>query len=214
MKLEARTHTAIHLAKAMGIMLIVSLLVACGGRNQLIYVDSEEIEPLRVPEHLDTPETRLTYDVPGFFLPELATRSDQGRPPRVQSSAEAEASRSQILFGSQGLFLEVQDGHDSVWRRLGFSLNRAGMRIREYDETAQQYQFHLDHAGILLQRRGLERVAFWRSEEVIDYSGEFVAEIVPIGEARTRVNLRNADGSLVDMDQAEYVLGLLRERLG
>jgi uncharacterized lipoprotein len=200
--------------KALGVMLMLSVLVACGGRSQLLYVDSEEIEPLRVPEHLDTPDTRLTYDVPGFFLPELATRSDQGRPPQVQSSAEAEASRSQILFGSQGLFLEVQDSHDSVWRRLGFSLNRAGMRIRDLDEAAQQYQFYLDHEGIVLQRRGLERAVFWRADEVIDYSGEFVAEIVPIGEARTRVNLRNADGSLVDMDQAEYVLGVLRERLG
>lgn len=195
-------------------LLAIAMLTACAGRGMPIYVGSEEISPLRVPDHLDTPETRSTYEVPGFFMPELATRSDQGRPPTVQSSAEAEASRSQILFGARGLFLEVQDSHDSVWRRLGFSLNRAGMRINQQDERAQRYQFVLDHEGILIQPRGLERMAFWRSTEIIDYSGEFVAEIVPIGEMRTRVNLINTDGSLVDMDQAEYVLGLLRERLG
>lgn len=200
--------------KIVCLTLSVLLLGACAGRDrQPIYLQSEEVEPIRVPEHLDEPAVRQTYRVAGYFLPEMAGQGD-ARPPRVLSSAEAEASRSHIRFGDRGLYLEVEDEVDSVWRRLGFSLDRGGMQIRDADETQRQYDFRFEHEPIVIDRSGLSRLAFWRGEEKIDHGGHFRVELEPAGGDITRVILLDESGELVEMERAEFLLSELRERLG
>ena len=195
-------------------VLAALLLTACAGRDrQPIYLDSEEVEPIRTPAHLDEPTIRRTYFVDGVFLPQMAGQSD-ARPPRVLSSAEAEASRSRIRFGPSGLYLEVQDEPDSVWRRLGFSLDRGSMQLREVEENEQRYGFYFDHEPIVIDRRGFARLAFWRGPETIDHGGRFVVEVEPADPQTTRVQLLTEDKEPVEMQRAEYVLSILRERLG
>lgn len=197
------------------IIVLASLMLAgCAGRDrQSVYIQSEEIDPIRVPQGLDTPPVRTTFQLGGYFLPEMAGQGET-RPPRVLPSAEAEASRSHIRFGPRGLYLEVQDEADSVWRRLGFSLNRGGMQVRDVKQEQQQYAFRFNHDPLVIGRSGLSRLAFWRGSERIDYSGDFLARVEASSADTTRVLLLDAQGNLVDMEQAEYVLSLLRERLG
>lgn len=195
-------------------LLLVSLVSGCFNRDQSpIYVDSEEIDPIEVPDDLTEPPRSTAYRIPGTFLPELAAAGDEALPPRVLPSAEAEASRSHIRFGPTGLYLEVEDEADSVWRRLSFSLNRSGMSVRRIDEPDRRYLFEFDHDPIRIERSGLARLAFWRSTEVRDYSGQYLAEVRPEGD-QARVVLLDQNGQIVDMDRAEYVLAVLRERLG
>lgn len=197
------------------LVLATMLMAGCFNRDrQPIYADSEEVPPLQVPVDLDEPRPRTAYTVPGYSLPELAARGNEDRPPRVLPSSEAERSRSHIRFGPTGLFLEVQDEADSVWRRLGFSLDRAGMSLREADESAMRYRFRLDHEPVEADRSFWQRLTFWRGTEVIDYSGEYVAEIEAEEDELTRVALFDHNGDILDMDTAEYVLAVLRERLG
>ncbi len=194
--------------------LAVLLLSACAGRDrQPVYLQSEEVDPIRVPAGLDEPRIRPTFEVRGVFLPEMAGQHE-ARPPRVLPSAEAERSRSHIRFGPRGLFLEVQDEAESVWRRLGFSLNRAGMQVREVRQERNQYLFRFNDDPTIIDRSGLARLAFWRGTERIDHSGDFVAEIEAVNDRSTRVLLFNSAGDLVEMDQAEHVLAVLRDRLG
>lgn len=201
-------------AKLLALFVLVVALSACGGRDrQPVYLEGEEIEPIRSPETLDAPAVRTTFQVDGYFLPELAGQHD-ARPPRVLPSAEAERSRSHIRFGPRGLFLEVEDDAESVWRRLGFSLNRGGMQVREVRQERRQYDFHFDDDPTVIDRRGLSRLVFWRSPEGIDHSGTYVAEVEPVGEETSRVLLMDSGGNLLDMDRAEHVLSVLRERLG
>jgi uncharacterized lipoprotein len=191
-----------------------ALLSACAvGDSEPIYLDSAEVDPIRTPAQLDEPAVRGTYRVGGYFLPQMAGQGED-RPPRVLSSAEAEASRSRVRFGERGLYLEVEDELDSVWRRLGFTLNRGGMAIQQADAEDRQYAFEFQHDPIVIDRTGLARLAFWQRRERIDHSGRFMVELEPAGEAMTRVILLDEDGELIDMAQAEYVLSVLRERLG
>ncbi|MFP4208279.1 MAG: hypothetical protein ACLFSC_06425 [Wenzhouxiangella sp.] len=195
---------------------VLSAIVLAGcaiGEREPIYLDSAEVDPIRAPAGLDQPPVRGTYRVGGYFLPEMAGQSED-RPPRVLSSAEAEASRSHIRFGERGLYLEVEDELDSVWRRLGFSLDRAGMTLLRSDSGERRYAFDFDHDPIIVDRTGLARLAFWQGRERIDYSGRFVVEVQPDGDSATRVILLDDNGQLVDMVRAEYVLSVLRERLG
>ncbi len=197
------------------LLLVAACAVAgCANRDrQPIYVASEEVSSIRIPDGLSEPNVRPTYRIPGYFLPEMAAAGGEARPPRVLPSAEAEASRSHIRFGPSGLFLAVEDEPESVWRRLSFALNRGGMSVRRVDESSRRFHFSFVHDPIEVNRTGLARLAIWRGTELMDYSGQYRAEVQPDGD-HARVTLLDADGNLVDMETAEYVLAVLRERLG
>mgnify|MGYP001044444911 CR=1 FL=1 len=194
--------------------LMTVLVSGCFNRDsQPIYVQSEEVAEIEVPDDLSLPDVRRTYVIPGTFLPELAAVGDEARPPVVLSSAEAEASSSHIRFGSKGLYLEVEDEPSSVWRRLGFSLNRGGMNLRQVDESERRYRFDFTHEPIETERGGFARFAFWRSDEYLDYSGRYQVQLEEDGE-NTRVVLLSDSGGVIQMERAEFVLAVLRERLG
>ncbi|MDZ7791607.1 MAG: hypothetical protein U5L08_14155 [Xanthomonadales bacterium] len=199
------------------LLLAASLLLGgCFNRERdPIYVSSEEISPIEAPSGLDQPNTRDTYDVPGYSLPELAAQGDQEQPPEVQPSSVAERSRSQIRFGPTGLYLAVEDQPDSVWRRLGFSLDRGDMKVQQVDESERSYRFRLSHEPIRPEIGVFDRLTFWSSPEAIDYSGVYVARVAgESDEGVTRVELLDAEGDVIEMDRAEFVLARLRERLG
>lgn len=192
------------------------LLGGCFNRERdPIYVASEEIKPIEAPPGLDQPRIRDTYDVPGYSLPELAAQGEQEQPPQVQPSSVAEQSRSQIRFGPTGLYLAVEDEPNSVWRRLSFTLNRAGMQVQQVNEGQRRYRFRFSHDPIRPDYGVFDRLTFWSRPEAIDYSGEYVARVAEASERGiTRVELLDADGSVIEMDRAEFVLARLRERLG
>ncbi len=197
------------------VVLAVLLTAGCFNRDrQPAYLDSEELGEIRTPPELSSPEVRPTFSVPGYSLPELAAAGDEARPPRVLPSAEAEKSRSHIRFGPTGLYLRVEDEPDSVWRRLSFSLNRSGMSVRDVDESERRYRVRFDHDPIYVDRTGLARFAFWRGTEVLDYSGVYLVEVHPHDDSHTRVSLLDSGGDVIDMERAEYVLSVLRDRLG
>lgn len=192
------------------------LLSGCfGSKSEPIYVTSEEVDPIEAPPGLDQPTTRNIYDIPGYSLPELAAQGNPENPPEVQPSSVAEQSRSQIRFGPTGLYLAVEDMPDSVWRRLGFTLNRGGMQVRQADEDRRRYVFSFSHEPIEPREGFFGRLAFWSSPDPIDYSGEYVARVDDeTREGVTRVELLDTDGSVVELERAEFVLARLRERLG
>lgn len=200
-----------------GIVLItVVLLTGCFGSRTPVYVASEELPPIRVPEGLTRPPSQTTFEIPGFSLPELAARGDESRPPQVLPSSEAEQMRSRVRFGPTGLYLEVQDDAASVWRRLGFALNRGGMSIEEVLFDERRFVTRFSHEPIVAQERGfISRLfLFWRSPEMIDYSGVYQLEVQRETAQTTRVAILNRDGSVLPMEQAEYVLIRLQQRLG
>jgi len=193
--------------------LMVVMATACFNRDRPIYVQSDDLPELQVPEDLSLPNVRRTYDIPGVFLPQLAGVGDEATPPVVLSSAEAEASRSHIRFGSRGLYLEVEDEADSVWRRLSVSLNRGGMSLRDTNQNERRYRFQFDHEPIEVDGGWTSNLAFWQADEFLDYSGEYQVELQEDG-AMTRVVLLSGQGDVLQMDRAEFVLAQLRERLG
>lgn len=198
-------------------MLVAALLL--GGcfnqEREPIYVASEEVQPIEAPPGLDQPNVRSNFEVPGYSLPELAAQGDQKQPPRVQPSAQAEKSRSHIRFGRTGLYLAVEDEPASVWRRLGFSLDRGDMEVQRANEGERRYVFRLNHEAFRPEQTFWGRMAFWSRPDMVDYSGQYIARIAGKGkDGATRVELLDADGEVLDMEQAEFVLARLRERLG
>lgn len=197
---------------------VVLIVAGCGflRPDQPVYVGSEEVDPIDVPEGLTPPEVRPVYEIPGYFLPELAAQGDESVPPRVLTSAEAEKARSRIRFGPTGLYLEVDDEAASVWRRLGFALNRGEMAVERVLTDQRRYQVRFQHEPIQPAERGLfGRVfLFWKSQEVTDYSGTYVLEVQPESSQATRVAILDEQGNIIRMERAEFVLSRLQRRLG
>lgn len=203
-------------AKALLSVLLSVFLAGCFGSRNPVYVASEEVPPIRVPEGLSQPDRQSTFEIPGFSLPELAARGDQSRPPQVLPSSEAEQARSRVSFGPTGLYLQVEDEAASVWRRLTFALDRGGMSIEEVLFDDRRFVTRFTHEPIQASQRGfISRLfLFWRSPEVIDYSGLYQLEVQRETAQTTRVAIFDREGSILPMEQAEYVLIRLQRRLG
>lgn len=192
------------------------LLSGCfNSERDPIYVSSQEIEPIQAPPGLDQPHTRDRFDVPGYYLPELAAQGDQSQPPQVQPSSVAEQSSSHIRFGPTGLYLAVEDRPDSVWQRLSVTLNRGGMEVEQTDAGQRRYLFRFSHDPIQADTGLFDWLTFWSRPDPIDYSGVYMARIASeSSDQTTRVELLDPDGEVLSMDRAEFVLARLRDRLG
>lgn len=205
-------------AMMLAVLFATIQLTGCGWlrSDQPVYVSSEELPPIEVPEDLSDLEVRSVFEIPGFAVPQLAAQGDEAMPPRVPTSAEAEVANSRIRFGATGLYLEVDDEAASVWRRLGFALNRGELSVQQVMQDQRRYRFELAHEPIVLEDRGWfsRTVFFWRSPEVIDYSGTYLLEVQPESSERTRVAVLDENGEIVRMERAEFILTRLRQRLG
>ncbi len=216
MKGSALNNSRSFTAKVMLPVLLPVLLAGCFGSRNPVYVSSEEVSPIRVPEGLTQPDRQSTFEIPGFSLPELAARGDQSRPPQVLPSSEAEQARSSVRFGPTGLYLEIEDEAASVWRRLTFALNRGGMSIEEVLFDDRRFLTRFTHEPVQASQRGFfsRMFLFWRSPEVIDYSGVYQLEVQRETAQTTRITIFDREGSILPMEQAEYVLIRLQQRLG
>jgi len=211
-------NTANPLRSLILLLLLPVLASGCGlfRRDLPLYATSEEIPPIEAPPGLSDPRPSPVFEIPGFALPELAAQGDETRPPSVPTSAEAEAARSRIKFGPTGLYLEVDDQAASVWRQLGFALNRGGMSIEQVLEQQRRFQVRFQHEPIVVKDRGLFSMVFlfWKSAEFLDYSGTYLLEVQRETSETTRVAILDGEGQVLPMQQAEFVLQRLQDRLG
>src|SRR6056297_1036164 len=205
-------------ARVAGAVVLLALCSACGllPDRGPAYAGSEEVPAIDTPPDLNEPETGSNFEIPGYSLPELAAQGDESRPPRVLTSAEAEQGRSRIRFGPQGLYLEVDETAAETWRDLGDALNRGDMSIDQVLEDQRRFRVLFAHEPIQVSQRSfLGKVfMFWKAPEYLDYSGTYLFEVQRETSDTTRVAILDADGNILPMQHAEFVLDRLRERLG
>ncbi len=204
------------------LILLTSLAVtACGGGRQGIYIDSTEAEPLRVPENLDRPSTGSALFVPGVSAPELAGLRDAAKPPLVLSSEEASASGISIGYGDGALYMLIKDTPRSVYRRLGFALNRGHMSLREQQPEGMAYDFFYRQPPETKPKQGFfgglwDVLTFWSGSEEIDYSGNYRVKIQADDNnpSHARVYLYDVDDRAAGSDRADLIFTHLQRRLG
>ena len=133
------------------------------------------------------------------------------KPPRISSTTSGLDSNSSFKWSARGLYLVVEDTPESVHRRLGLVIERAGMqRVRLDDRGVYRFDYYQqfnDEDGFF------RKMAFWSRDESEDYSGAYQTFTEPDGET-TRVYIKYADGTDCEPDAAEHVLDVIRARLG
>ncbi|MDT8438541.1 MAG: hypothetical protein RQ729_05995 [Wenzhouxiangellaceae bacterium] len=200
------------------VMAVLLILAGCGmfRREEPAYLESEELSPLRVPPGLTPPNTDSVFEIAGYSLPTLAAQGNEALPPRVPTSEEAERARSRIRFGPTGLYLEVDDEAASVWRRLGFAVNRGGMSLDQVLADERRFRVRFEHDPIVVDERGWfsNLFLFWKSPEMINFSGTYLLEVQRETGGTTRVAILDDQGRVLPMERAEFVLNRLQRRLG
>ena len=194
--------------------LIFVLLVSAGcssdGRKPEYY-DSRETESLIIPEGMDTPTSlsALVIRVPAIPLPSFEL---DPVPPRISSTTSGIATNSRLNWSAKGMFLLVQDTHESAERRLKIVIKRSGMKnIREDENGVHRFDYYQEFESF--NSGFISHLAFWRKDKREDYSGAYQVYLEPDGE-NTRVFIKYADGTDCEPDAAEHVLAVLGDRLG
>ncbi|NNJ64137.1 MAG: hypothetical protein HKP16_01120 [Xanthomonadales bacterium] len=187
------------------------LLAGCSfGEKRPVYYDEEETADLEIPEGLARPDHSgaLIINTPPIPPPSMVMET---RPPRVSNTTSGLDANSSFNWSSQGLYLSVDDTPESVHRRLGLVIERAGMQRVSLDDLGV-YRF--DYYQTFNEEDGFfKKLAFWSRDRAEDYSGAYQVFTRPDGD-QTRVYIKYADGTDCEPDAAEHLLAVLRARLG
>jgi uncharacterized lipoprotein len=192
-------------------VMLALLVAACSSEaRKREYYDAVEAAPLEIPDHLARPSSSSALVINAPAVPSSALGIET-RPPRISSTTSGLDSNSSFSWSAQGLYLNVDDTFDSVHRRLGLVIERAGMQRIRIDEKGvyrfDYYQSFAEEGGFI------SKMAFWSRDKGEDYSGAYQTFAEPDGE-KTRVYIKYADGTDCEPDAAEHVLEVIRSRLG
>jgi uncharacterized lipoprotein len=194
------------------LLLLIAILSGCSwfGKNEPVYMASEEVEPLKIPEGLDKPagDTQVVISMPGMRMP--AGDELEPEPPRVASTAGKQESGAYMAWSADGVYLLVKDTPDSVARRLRFAIENSGMTMLKRDDSGS-HKFHYKQ-NMQSDEGFFSNMAFWR-DRPLDFSGTFMTSVSADGK-NTRVYLLFGTGEAVDTAGAEHVLGVFMDRLG
>jgi len=189
------------------------LLTSCGWfrhkDKQPLYYSAVEAEPLNIAPGLDQPTSNSALVIVTPMAP-LPQKEMKIAPPRIASQSTGKYS-SRILWSPEGAYLLVEDTKESVFRRLGLVIKRAGMSVSETDPD-EGYGFEYSHEPEDPDRGFFSKLAFWRDDGP-NYSGAYRAVMQADGE-NTRVFIKNADGTEADQAAVEHILNIIGERLG
>lgn len=186
-------------------------LSACSSESKRPeYYNSLETSPLEVPQGLSEPDHSAALVINTAAVPPSGLVMET-KPPRISSTTSGVNSNSRLSWSARGLYLTVKDTPESVHRRLGLVIERAGMqRIRIDDKGVYRFDYYQDFN----QEEGFfSKLAFWRGNDEEDYSGAYQAFTEPDGED-TRVYIKYADGTDCEPDAAEHLLAVIEARLG
>jgi len=193
-------------------LLTLLLLAGCSSdARKREYYSAVETQPLEIPEGLARPSSSAALEINAPSLP-LSPMAMETKPPRISSTTSGLDNNSSFVWSAQGLYLLVDDTPDSVQRRLGLVIERAGMqRVRVDDKGVYRFDYYQTFGG---EEEGfLSKMAFWNRDDVEDYSGAYQAFTEPDGN-QTRVYIKYADGTDCEPDAAEHILDVVRSRLG
>ncbi len=138
-----------------------------------------------------------------------------------QSRAESLLAKKQvpeqarILKDAGAPVLEMDEGFDRAWRRVGLALDRIGFAVEDRDRSQGVYFVRYIDPGIdnaSKRDEGLfAKFAFWRSKK--EQTSPQLRIVVNEAGEKSRVNVSGADGKAADSTTQTRILNLLHKEL-
>lgn len=123
--------------------------------------------------------------------------------------------QARIISDAGGPVLEMDEGFDRAWRRVGLALDRVGFAVEDRDRSKGVYFVRyidpeIDNAS--KRDEGLfAKFAFWRSDKKQD-SPQLQIIVNDAGE-KSRVSVTGTDGKPADANTQKRIINLLHKEL-
>lgn len=203
------------ISRMAGVFGLALMLGACGLMpGQSSYDPIDPVEALEVPPDLDAPETDGALRVPNATYSRVQGGPVSGTSSPAVSEAPTPAQQgTRMLYegGVRGLL--VEDSEESVWRRVGFALERIGLSIEERERESSTYVVEYEDVQAKEARPNVFSRWIMRRKGPEDHSGTYQVRLRGQGSA-TIVNLYDEDGAPAGQVITEELLTALLDRLG
>ena len=154
------------------------------------------------------------------FLQRLMIRlgADETRA-KAQIAAAPVAEKAKLQSASSGAsVLQVQEGFDRAWRRVGLALDRVGFTVEDRDRSQGIYYVRYVDPEVDVEKKGdeglLSKLAFWRSETKPSIqTGNQYRIYVKNSDVGSSVQVLTREGGTDTSDSARKILGLLFDQL-
>lgn len=154
------------------------------------------------------------------FLQRLMIRlgADEARA-KAQIAAAPQTDKAKLQSASDGVsVLQVQEGFDRAWRRVGLALDRVGFTVEDRDRSQGIYYVRYVDPEVDVKKKGdeglLSKLAFWRSESKQPVpSGSQYRIHVKGADGASSVQVLTREGGTDTSESARKILGLLFQQL-
>ncbi len=155
------------------------------------------------------------------FLGRLMARlgAEGTRAKATVANAPAQPTRAKLVKGSAGNYVEVDEGFDRAWRRVGLALDRVGFTVEDRDRSKGTYFVrYVDQAEDAKNKTGGEKgffsklFSFGSSDDKPKAAQRYRVSVKEAG-AGSQVAVLNGDGRPEVSSTADKILSLLSDQL-
>ena len=123
--------------------------------------------------------------------------------------------QARVIKESGASVLEMDEGFDRAWRRVGLALDRVGFAVEDRDRSKGVYFVRYIDPEVDNNSKAdtglFAKMAFWRSKK--DQTTPQLLVVVKDAGEKSRVNVSGADGKPVDATTQTRILNLLQKEL-
>jgi outer membrane protein assembly factor BamC len=153
------------------------------------------------------------------FLSRLMARLgvEEVRAKSTVASTPAQPARAKLVKGGEGGYLEVDEGFERAWRRVGLALDRVGFTVEDRDRTQGLYFVRYVDQGQDAKSKAekgfLSRIfSFGSDDDKAKSAQRYRVAVKGSGEV-SQVAVLNNDGRPETSQTADRILSLLSEQL-
>ena len=144
--------------------------------------------------------------------------ADESHAKTLLSSGEQRQERAKLTPAADGVStLQMEEGFDRAWRRVGLALDRVGFTVEDRDRTQGLYYVrYVDSDADAKGKKDegmLSKLMFWKSSsDKPAPAGLYRVLVKGVGDATT-VKVLTREGGIDTSETSRRILGLLHEQL-
>ncbi|WP_317204477.1 outer membrane protein assembly factor BamC [Janthinobacterium sp.] len=151
-----------------------------------------------------------------LFLARLMTRLGSGDDASAKTAVDTaivQPLHAKLIGSGVSRSVEVDEGFDRAWRRVGLALDRVGFTVEDRDRTQGTYFVRYLDPDVAKADGFLSKLFSWGSSEKDKEAQRYRVSVKAGSGAVSQVSVLNKDGAAEVSATAEKILVLLNEQL-
>jgi outer membrane protein assembly factor BamC len=160
-------------------------------------------------------EPELEAEMLRRLMVRLGATETQAKAQQAAKAAPVEEKAKLARANDGSGTLELQEGFDRAWRRVGLALDRVGFTVEDRDRSQGLYFVRYVDTEASTKKDGesfASKLMFWKSQSKVDPSARYRIYVKGSGAAST-VQVLTREGGVDKSDTSKKILGLLYEQL-